>query len=254
MLVKNWMSKAVITVDVDDSLDKAANLLKQHGIRGLPVLKKGRLVGVVTDRDLKRASASDAKGLEMHELLHLIAKIKVKEVMTKDPVTLPFDYTMEEAAEILLKRKISMAPVVDHEGNLLGVVTRSDIFRVLLSLTGIPNRGIQFGFKVRNRPGSVKEVTDILRNYGCRLVSLLSTFEEDPAGYRHLYIRAFNCDREKVGKMKEELQSKTKLLYMVDHREREKQFYEDYEAPSPGFWEEWSRTVGGKSPKTREAD
>ena len=116
MLVKNWMSQPVITVEASDSMLNAVNLLKDHDIRMLPVMKKGKLVGIVTDRDLKEASASDATTLEVHELLYLISKIKVEEIMTKDPVTVPIDYTVEEVAEILLKNKISGVPVIDHDG------------------------------------------------------------------------------------------------------------------------------------------
>jgi len=136
MLVKNWMSKSPITVDVNDSMYHASKLLKENNIRGLPVMKNGNLVGVVTDRDLKRASASDANTLDIHELLFLIEKIKVKKVMTKDPITIPLDYTIEEAAEVLLDNKLTGAPVVDNEGELVGVITQTDIFRVLVSFTG----------------------------------------------------------------------------------------------------------------------
>jgi acetoin utilization protein AcuB len=82
MLVKDWMSKAVVTVDVNDSMQDATKHLKDHDIQILPVLDQGHLVGVVTDRDLKRASASDATTLEIHELLYLISGIKVKDIMT----------------------------------------------------------------------------------------------------------------------------------------------------------------------------
>ena len=77
MLVKNWMGKEVITVDFNDSMQEAVCLMKEHDIRSLPVMKNGKLVGIVTDRDLKKASASDVTSLEIHELLYLQSKIKV---------------------------------------------------------------------------------------------------------------------------------------------------------------------------------
>ena len=110
MLVRNWMSKPVITIDSNDSMQEAMKVMKQHQIPMLPVMKKGKLVGIVTDRDLKRASASDATTLEVHELLFLISKIKVKDIMTKDPVTIPVDYTVEEATEILLEEQNLRGP------------------------------------------------------------------------------------------------------------------------------------------------
>jgi len=103
MLVKNWMSKDVITIDVNDSMTDATKKLKEHDIRILPVMKKGELVGVITDRDLKKASASNATTLEVHELLFLLSKVKVGDIMTKNPITVPLDYTIGETAELLLE-------------------------------------------------------------------------------------------------------------------------------------------------------
>ena len=141
MLVKNWMSKEVITIDADDSMSNAMDLLKKHDIRMLPVMKNGNLVGVVTDRDLKRASASDATTLEIHELLYILSKIKVKDVMTKEHITVSGDFTVEETAMLLLENKISGVPVVDEGGQVVGIITQNDLFRVLISLTGVDKRG-----------------------------------------------------------------------------------------------------------------
>ena len=93
MLVKNWMSREVITIDMNNSMQDANKLMKEHSINRLPVMEKGKLVGIVTDRDLKRASASDANSLEIHEILYLLSDIKVGEIMTKDPITVPPEYT-----------------------------------------------------------------------------------------------------------------------------------------------------------------
>ena len=234
MLVENWMSKDVVTVDVNDSMQYATRLLKEHKIRGLPVMENGKLVGVVTDRDLKKASASDATTLEIHELLFLISKIKIKDIMTKNPITIPLDYTIDEAAKVLLENKLTGAPVVDNEGKVVGVITQTDIFRVLVSFTGVKKAGIQFAFQLEDHPGSIKEVADIMRKYGCRLMSILSS-HDDQVDYRHVYIRICDCDRERLGDLKEELKAKANMLYMVDHVERKKEVYQDYERPS-GSW------------------
>lgn len=150
MLVKNWMSKPAITIDAGASMNDAIKLLKTHNIKMLPVMEKGKLVGIVTDRDLKRASASDATSLEIHELLYLISKIKINEIMTKKPITVPEDYTVEETAEILLKHNISGVPVIDQYRDVIGTITQNDIFRILISLTGVAKRGIQFGLEVED--------------------------------------------------------------------------------------------------------
>lgn len=225
MLVKNWMSKVVITVEEKDSMQDAIKLLKKHDIRMLPVVREGKLVGVVTDRDLKKASASDATTLEIHELIFLISEIKIKDIMTKDPVTVPFDYTVEETAEILLKNKISGAPVVDHDGQITGTITQTDLFNSLISLTGVGKRGLQFAFQLEDRPGSIKEVVDIIRKYGGRMVSILSTYERVPEGYRKVYIRCYGIERSRLDELKEELKGVAALLYMVDHQKNVREIY-----------------------------
>ena len=219
MLVGNWMTKDVISVDVNDSMQDAAKLIRKHKIKRLPVMEKGKLVGIVTDRDLKRASASDVTTLEIHELLFLISEIKISDIMTKDPITIPLDYTIDEAAQILLEHKLSGAPVVDDEGQVAGVITQTDIFRVLVLFTGVKKAGIQFAFQLEDRPGSIKEVSDIMRNYGCLLVSILSG-QDVQAGYRRVYIRVRDCDRERFEELKEELKAYSNVLYVIDHANR----------------------------------
>jgi acetoin utilization protein AcuB len=225
MLVRNWMSKDVITVNEDDSMQDALKLMKQHNIRMMPVLKNGSLVGVVTDRDLKRASASDATTLDVHELLYLISKIKVKSIMSKNPISVPLDLTVEETAEVLLNNKISGAPVVDEDGQVVGTITQTDLFRVLIALTGVGKRGIQFAFLTEDRPGSIKELADIIRRYGGRMVSILSSYENVPAGYRKVYIRMHGIERSRLKSLKEELAKAATLLYLVDHRENRREIF-----------------------------
>jgi len=228
------MSKDVVTVDINDSMQYATMLLKEHNIRGLPVMEKGKLVGVLTDRDLKKASASEATTLEIHELLNLISKIKIKNIMTKNPITIPLDYNIDEAAGVLLEIKLTGAPVVDNEGKVVGAITQTDIFRVLVSFTGVKKAGIQFAFQLEDRPGSIKEIANIMRKYRCQLMSILSS-HDDQVDYRHVYIRVSDCDRKKLGELKEELKVKADMLYMVDHVERNKEVYQEYKRPS-GSW------------------
>ena len=225
LLVENWMNPNVITVDADDSMLDATKLLKEHNIRHLPVLEKGKLVGVVTDRDLKRAAPSDATALEAHELLYLIANIKVREIMTKNPITVPYNFTIEEAAELLLQARISGMPVVDKDGDVIGTITQTDLFKVLISLTGVGKKGVQFAFLLEDRPGSIKDVADVIRGYGGRMASILSSYEKAPEGHRYVYIRMYDVNREKMPQLKEELKKKAKVLYIVDSRDNKREIF-----------------------------
>jgi acetoin utilization protein AcuB len=225
MLVKNWMNTAVVTVGEDDSMQEAMKRMKQHNIRMLPVLRGKKLVGVVTDRDLKRASASDATTLDVHELLFLVSKIKVKSIMSKNPITVAPDLTVEETAEVLMNNRISGVPVLDEMGAVVGTITQTDLFRVLISLTGVGTRGIQIAFQIEDRPGSIKELADIIRQYGGRMVSILTSYDKVPEGYRKVYIRMHSVERARLQEMKEKLSRIAALIYMVDHRENRREIY-----------------------------
>lgn len=219
MLVKNWMTKDVITIDIEESMERAMGIIKLKNIRMLPVVKKERLVGVVTDRDIRSSSASRANSLEIHELIYLISKIKIKDIMTGDPITVPPDYTIEETAEILLNKKINGVPVVDSQGGIVGVITQTDIFKALISLTGLSKKGILMAFELEDRPGSIKEVTDLIRKYGGRISSILSSYDKAREGYRNVYIRIYDMERPLFAFLTKDLKKTATTLYMVDHNQ-----------------------------------
>ena len=225
MLVRNWMNPTVISIEAQASMAEALNLLKENQIKTLPVFDRETLVGVVTDRDLKRASASDATLLEIHELLHALTRIKVRDIMSRKPITIPDTYTVEEAAEVLRDNHISGAPVMDAKGRMVGMISQNDLFNALMSLTGVKRRGIHLAFEVEDRPGSIKDLADIIRRYGGRMASILSSYDRAPQGFRHVYIRAYQVDRDKIGAMLEELQAAAKLRYLVDHREKRREIF-----------------------------
>jgi acetoin utilization protein AcuB len=156
--------------------------------------------------------------LAVYELLDIISKIKIKQVMTKDPVTVHPEYTIEEAANLLRQKRISGAPVVDDHNRPVGVITKEDLFKVLSSITGVDRRGIQFAFEVEDRPKAVMELTDIIRQYEGRVVSLYSTNEGVAEGYRHVFMRAYRVNREQLNSLKHDLEEKATLLYLVDRR------------------------------------
>ena len=128
---------------------------------------------------------------------------------------------------MLQKNRISGAPVVDADGQLVGTITQTDLFRVLISLTGVGNGGIQFGFQVEDRPGSIKEVADIIRIYGGRMVSILTSYDNVPEGYRKVYIRMRSIERSKLKMLIQDLSAKATLLYMVDRRENKREIYSE---------------------------
>ncbi|MCF8034898.1 MAG: CBS and ACT domain-containing protein [Desulfarculaceae bacterium] len=223
MLVANWMSSRLVTIDPAESLPQANKLMLQHGIRRLPVVdKKSRLVGILTDRDIKQAWASDATTLEVHELAYLLSRISVKEVMTPRPITITPTDTIEEAAEIMLEKKISGLPVIE-DGQCMAMITQSDIFRALVLLTGVTKGGMLFAFNLPDEAGSIKRVGDIIRSYGGRMVSILSTSDRTAEGRRQVYIRMRLVDRDQLEPLRRKLSAEGELLYILDSREGRKE-------------------------------
>jgi acetoin utilization protein AcuB len=225
MLVKNWMSRNVIRIDVNEPMSRAIKLMRQYKIRSLPVVKNDKLVGIITNGDIKKASASEANTLEIHELAYLIDQIKVGEIMTKNVITISPLLTIDEAAEIFFKNNISCAPVMDENKDIIGMLTKTDILKVLISLTGMDKRGADFGFQVADVAGSIKEITDIIRQHTGRISSILISYEQAPVGFRNVYIRVFQIDRSQLALLRKELMKRTKILYVLDFIDKTREVY-----------------------------
>ena len=126
------MSSPVYVASANMPVAEAYNLMMQHGIRRLPVLHNDRLVGIVTLGDLREARPSPATSLSIYELNYLLARLTVAQVMTHSPYTVSPDTPIQNVARTMLERKVSGLPVVDAEGRLVGIITESDIFRMLV--------------------------------------------------------------------------------------------------------------------------
>jgi acetoin utilization protein AcuB len=133
------MTENPLTVDSDTSIFDAKRIMKEKNIRRLPVVDKGKLVGMVTERMILEASPSPATSLSIHELHYLISKMKVKEIMVKNPITLSPDTTFEEALLLGQEKRIGAFPVVD-KGKLVGITTESDLVRFIASIWGAKER------------------------------------------------------------------------------------------------------------------
>ena len=221
MLIKGWMNTKVITVNEDATMVKANMIMKENHVRGLPVVdKKHRLVGIITDRDIKDASPSKATSLDIHEINYLISTIKVKDIMSTDLVYIKPDETVEFAAVLMLENKISTLPVVDPRQALIGIITQTDIFRALVDIMGIYTGGIQFAFSLEDRPGSIREVADEIRSFGARIISILSTRSAAEAGRHNVYVRISPLPAKNIQRLLERLEEHFMVLYSVsDHLE-----------------------------------
>ncbi len=188
MLIQNWMTTEVITVTPETSLLKIGKLMRDNNVRRLPVLDdKGHVVGIISDRDVRDASPSKATTLDMYEMHYLLAELKAKDIMTPRPFTVKPTDTVEKAAMMMLDNKFGGLPVVEESGRLVGIISDQDVFKALVSITGVREGGIQLGIEITNRPGAMKPIFDLLRAHGARILSVLSANNQD--GDRQVFLR-----------------------------------------------------------------
>lgn len=133
ILVREWMTSPVVTVSPLTLISHAHQKMKEYGIRRLPVVEGGKLVGIITLGDIREASPSDATSLSIWELNYLWSQLTVEKVMTRKVITIRPETSIIDAAEIMLRNKVSGLPVVDDQGQLVGMLTESDIFKMLIA-------------------------------------------------------------------------------------------------------------------------
>ena len=130
-LVRDWMTREVISIRSDTTVLEAGQLMVERSIRRLPVVEDGHMVGIVTSGDVRGARASSATGLDIWELSYRLSRLTIREIMTPNPVTISPDETIGRAAQLMLQYMIGGLPVLDHQGRLAGIITESDIFRLV---------------------------------------------------------------------------------------------------------------------------
>lgn len=181
MLVGERMTRRPITVGQDESISEALSLMRREKIRRLPVLdKQGKLVGIVCEKDLLYASPSPVTSLSMHELHYLLARITVKDVMTTEVVTVEDDMPLEAVACVMVDNKIGSTPVM-RQGELVGIVTETDVFKILLEMMGARDHGVRLSLNVPSRVGILAEVSRAIARLDGNIVALGTFQGEDPA-------------------------------------------------------------------------
>jgi len=190
MRVSKWMSPKVLTLLPTDSISTAIHLMKEKRIRRIPIVNEGgKLVGIVSDRDLKDVSPSRATTLDIWELHAVLDKLKIADIMTKKPVTVSPETPIEKAAAIMLEKRVEGLPVLDSKGTLVGILTEGDVFRALVDITGAGKKRTRVNLVIPDRAGSIREVADTVRAQGGTIFSILTSTSKVPAGKRELVMR-----------------------------------------------------------------
>ncbi len=179
MLVRDRMTKNPITIGPDTPVEEAIVQMREARIRRFPVIdRSGKIVGIVSERDLLYASPSPATSLSIHEIHYLLSKLLVKQVMKTSVITVTEDTPVEEAARIMADRKIGGVPVV-RDGVLSGIITETDLFKVFLELLGGRKHGVRLTMLVPDVKGTLAKITAAIAQKGGNIISLGTFLGQD---------------------------------------------------------------------------
>ena len=196
MLVGERMSRPVISVSPDDSIHDALAMFKQEHIRRAPVLKDGKMVGIISQGDLLNASPSPVTTLSVWEMNYLLSKVTVKHVMTKKVLTLDVDTPIEEAARMMADNHIGGMPVMNN-GRIVGVITEGDLFKVFLELMGARDKGIRVTASVDDKPGELAKITKAIADAGGNFVSF-GFFDGEDAATKIITFKVDGIKKEEI--------------------------------------------------------
>ncbi|HFB38850.1 MAG TPA: CBS domain-containing protein [Oceanithermus sp.] len=193
MLVREWMTPDPVTISPDTPVLEAIKLLKEKGFRRLPIVEGGKLVGIVTDKDLKDAMPSKATTLSVWELNYLLSKLTVSEVMAKPVITVQADEPLEEAALLMEEYKVGGLPVLEGD-RLVGMITITDVLRAFIEVMGMKEGGVRITFDVPDRPGALAQAAQAVPP--ANIVSVATAGKHD--GMRRIVMRVTGEDAEGV--------------------------------------------------------
>jgi acetoin utilization protein AcuB len=171
MIIERRMTRNPVTATPDMSVAEASALMKREKVHRLPVLDKDKkLVGIISEKDILYASPSPVSTLSIHEMAYLLSQLTVKKLMTRDVVTIDKDTTVEEAARLMVDQDLSSLPVLEN-GKLIGIVSKSDLFKILLELFGARHYGVRMSFLVEDKPGAIAEISGALSQHGVDIIA-----------------------------------------------------------------------------------
>ncbi|MEZ4769905.1 MAG: CBS domain-containing protein [Caldilineales bacterium] len=180
MLVGERMIHPVITVGPDVPVMDALDMLRREHIRRAPVVENGKLVGFVSENDLRNASPGQATTLSVWEINYLVSKIKVRTVMTKEVITTVEDTPIEEAARIMADHKVGGLPVL-RDGKVVGIITETDIFKIMLEMLGARQKAVRVSVIVPNVAGEIASLSKAIFELGGNIIALGTFSGDDPS-------------------------------------------------------------------------
>lgn len=204
MIVKDVMKKNVISVEPETTVTEAKELMNKNNISKLPVIKGGKLAGIITKNDLLQAGPSLATTLDMYEISYLLSKLNVKKIMTAEVVTASPDDVVEDAARVMVEKQIGCLPVVKN-GVVVGIITENDLFRLFTDMFSGTEKGIRAALVFDDKPGQMARVSENIAAEGGNIISAVTSVL--PAkSKRLLTLKVADIDMSKLEKIFADLQ------------------------------------------------
>ncbi len=198
MLIRDRMTRSPVLCAPDVSVTDAFDLMKKARIRRMPVVDKhGKLVGIVSDKDLLRVSPSPATTLSAFEIPYLLSKVKVSDVMIKQVITVQEDTPIEDAARIMVDNKIGGLPVVNEADAVVGIITETDIFKTFLELIGARRSGVRITMYVKDVRGELARVSQAVADIGGNIIATVEVPGTDSTNYEVL-LKVSDVSKEAV--------------------------------------------------------
>lgn len=213
MFVRNKMTTNPFTISPDATIPEAHEIMEKHGIKRLPVMKNGKLVGVVSKEDILHASPSKATAFSIGEITYLLSKTKISQIMSKNPITISSGALLEEAAILMRDNDISFLPVVDNN-KLVGIITATDIFDSFIDLLGFRETGTRLTIEAVDEPGIMSNLTSIIGKFGVNITHV--AVYRGASGKSAIVIGINSFNTEEIEKSIEE--QGFKILYKLQNK------------------------------------
>jgi acetoin utilization protein AcuB len=180
MLIGERMTHPVITFSPDLPIAEALSFMRKEHIQRAPVIQGGKLIGIVSKEDLLNASPSPATSLSMFEMTYLLSKITIKDVMSRDVLTVSEDMPIEEGARIMADNKIGGLPVMRGD-QVVGIITETDLFKIFLELMGAREKGVRVTVLIANISGKLASLAEAVASKGGNFIAFGSFLGDDPS-------------------------------------------------------------------------
>lgn len=187
----------MITVFPDASISLAFQIMHESKVKNLPVVKSGKLIGMLTEKELVQFSPSKATSLSIYEINYILSETKVEQIMDTNLITGTEDMMIEDAAVLMVKNDVHIIPIVEGDRVLKGIITRSDIIEAFIDILGTGSKGTTYTFKVAHKPGSFSEILQSMQRHNANITHII-VYNKDGENAKEVIVKLENTETKSL--------------------------------------------------------